>query len=206
MIVVMARVPEPGKAKTRLVPLLGELGAARLAAAMAGDVCDTVRSTGLPWRLAVAGDVDHPWVRMLDAPEVEPQVEGDLGARLAWALRDGGVAIGTDAPTLPRTLLQEAVASTADVVLAPAFDGGYVLVGVSDAQGVFEGVPWSAPDTFAAQVARVRALGRSVRVLPFWYDVDEPADVERLRLHLTTLPDAVAPRTRAFLDALPAEP
>ena len=123
MIVVFARVPEPGKTKTRLIPRLGASGAAHLAAAMTGDTLDAVRATGLPFRVALAGDTTHPWVRTLDA-EWEPQVEGDLGRRLAHALRDGGVVIGTDAPTLPPALLHEAHASTADVVLAPAFDGG----------------------------------------------------------------------------------
>lgn len=203
MILVMTRVPEPGRVKTRLIPLLGPAGAAHLAAAMAGDTIDVVRATGLPWRLCLDGPLDHPWVRLVDAPEVEPQAGADLGERLTWALRDGGVAIGTDSPTLPRPMLQEAHGSTADVVIAPAFDGGYVLVGVQDASAIFEEVPWSTAGTFAAQVARARHLGRSVRVLPFWYDVDEPRDLELLRHHLTTLPDALAPRTRAFLDALP---
>lgn len=201
MIVVMARVPEPGKAKTRLIPRLGDKGAARLCAAMTGDVFDLVASIGVPWRVALAGDLRHPWVRTVPA-EVEPQADGDLGARLTHALRDGGVAIGTDAPTLPRPMLQEAHASTAEVVLAPAFDGGYVLVGVAEVAGVFDGVPWSAADTFARQHARAVALGRSVRVLPFWYDVDAPADLDFLATHLATLPLHTAPRTREFLHAL----
>ena len=202
MIVVMARVPEPGKTKTRLIPLLGELGAARLSAAMTGDVLDVVRASGLPFRIALCGPIDHPWVRSL-AADVEPQIEGDLGAILTHALREGGVAIGTDAPTLPLPMLREAHGSSADVVIAPAFDGGYVLVGVQEPGLLFAGIPWSTPRTFDRQVARARELGLSVRVLPFWYDVDEPADLEFLRNHLTTLPESVAPRTRSFLDATP---
>jgi rSAM/selenodomain-associated transferase 1 len=201
VIVVMARVPEPGLVKTRLIPRLGPKGAARLAAAMTGDVLDVVKGLGLPFRVALSGDLEHPWVRTVDG-EIEPQVHGDIGDKLTHALRDGGVAIGTDAPTLPRTLLQEAYASSADVVLSPAFDGGYVLVGCGDPAGLFEGVPWSAPDTFARQHARAVELGRSVRVLPFWYDVDEPADLDFLARHLSTLPPSIAPRTREFLHAL----
>ncbi len=198
MIVVFARVPEPGKTKTRLIPRLGASGAAHLAAAMTGDTLDAVRATGLPFRVALAGDATHPWVRTLDV-EWEPQVEGDLGRRLAHALRDGSVAIGTDAPTLPPALLHEAHASTADVVLAPAFDGGYVLVGTPDPTDLFELVPWSAPDTFVRQHQRALDLGRSVRVLPFWYDVDGPEDLDFLARHLQTLPPRVASRTRTFL-------
>ncbi|GDX80455.1 hypothetical protein LBMAG42_22660 [Deltaproteobacteria bacterium] len=201
MITIFARVPEPGKTKTRLIPRLGPAGAARLAAAMTADVVETVRATGLPFRLALAGDTSHPWVRMLDC-EWEPQAEGDLGRKLAHALREGGVAIGTDAPTLPPALLHEAHGSSADVVIAPAFDGGYVLIGVTDPADIFELVPWSAPDTFARQHQRALDLERSVRVLPFWYDVDEPADLDFLARHLRTLPDRTAPRTRGFLAGL----
>ncbi len=201
MIVLFARVPEPHKCKTRLIPRLGPAGAAHLAAAMTADVIELVRGTGLPFRLALEGDLGHPWVRMLDC-EWEAQAEGDLGARLAHALRDGGVAVGTDAPTLPPALLLEAHASSADVVLAPAFDGGYVLVGVNDPADIFELVPWSSPDTFVRQHQRAVDLGRSVRVLPFWYDVDGPDDLDFLRRHLRTLPGRLAPRTRGFLAGL----
>jgi rSAM/selenodomain-associated transferase 1 len=200
MIVIFARVPESGRTKTRLIPALGPADAARLAAAMTGDVLELVASTGLPYRVALAGNVKHPWVTTLGA-EWEPQAEGTLGEKLAYALRDGGVAIGTDAPTVPAAMLREAHASTADVVLAPAFDGGYVLVGVQDSTSIFEGVPWSAPNTYAAQHARAVALGRSIRVLPFWYDVDEPSDLTFLARHLQTLPERVAPRTRVLVEA-----
>lgn len=197
MIVIFARVPEPGLTKTRLIPTLGPLEAARLAAAMTHDVVDMVRKTSLPFRVSLAGDSSHPWVRTLNC-DWEPQVDGDLGRKLAHALREGGVAIGTDAPTLPSAFLHEASASTADVVLAPAFDGGYTLVGVSDADDIFELVPWSSPETFTRQYQRALDLGRSVRVLPFWYDVDEPDNLAFLSRHLGTLPDRVAPRTREW--------
>ncbi len=200
VLIVMTRVPEPGTTKTRLIPRLGPAGAARLAAAMTADLLDTVRATGLRFRVALDGDVRHPWVRTLDC-EWEPQVSGDLGRRLSHALRDGGVAVGSDAPTLPAALLHEAHASTADVVISPAFDGGYVLVGVSDPSDIFELVPWSSPETYARQHQRALDLGRSVRVLPFWYDVDGPEDVDFLVNHLRTLPEKVAPRTRSFLSA-----
>ncbi|MSQ03019.1 MAG: glycosyltransferase [Myxococcales bacterium] len=200
MLIVFARVPEPGTTKTRLIPRLGPTGAARLAAAMTADVLDTVRASGLPFRVALDGNLRHPWVRTL-ACEWEPQVAGDLGRRLSHALRHGGVALGSDAPTLPAGLVHEAHASTADVVLAPAFDGGYVLVGVSDPADIFELVPWSSPETYACQHQRALDLGRSVRVLPFWYDVDGPADLDFLANQLRTLPERVAPRTRSFLAA-----
>lgn len=205
MIVVMAKVPTPGRVKTRLIPLLGPDGAAALCRAMTEDVFALVAGTGLPWRIALDGAVDHPWVRGLDAA-IEPQASGDLGARLRHALRDGGVAIGTDAPTLPPHFLTSAADHLGfdEVVFAPAFDGGYVLVGARPtALGVFDDIPWSSPDTFAASVERAEALGLRHSSLPFWYDVDEPRDVPFLRAQLRVLPDTTAPRTRALLQDLP---
>lgn len=198
VIHIFARVPEPGQTKTRLIPHLGSVQAAKLAHAMTHDVIDLVRETSLPFRVALSGNADHPWTGTLNC-DWEPQVEGTLGQKLAYALRDGGIAIGTDTPTLPSGFLFEAHASTADVVLAPAFDGGYTLVGVNNASDIFELVPWSSPETFARQHRRALDLGRSVRVLPFWYDIDEPEDLAFLARHIGTLSDRVAPRTRAWL-------
>jgi rSAM/selenodomain-associated transferase 1 len=207
MIAVLTRVPLPGHAKTRLIPALGPEGAAALAAAMAHDVLETVRATGLPTRVCVAGPIDHRWVRALDLP-VEAQPDGDLGARIAHALRDGGVAIGTDAPTLPLALLTEAhdALHTHDVVLSPAEDGGYVLVGCSTPAGLFDAIPWSTAGTLAAQVARVTLLGRTLRMLPGVADVDTPEDLARLGAALASLPSSIAPRTRAFLESRHAAP
>ena len=200
MIVLFARVPEPGSTKTRLIPCLGAEGAAELAAAMAMDVCEQVLRLGDAAEVALAGNLDHPWVATLPLRS-RPQATGDLGQRLEAALVGGGVALGTDAPTLPDTLIREAVAA-GDVVFAPAFDGGYTLVGTPDPRGLFDGIPWSDRRTFAASFARARALGYRVRVLPYWYDVDAPEDLDHLRLHLTTLPTDTAPHTRRCLDRL----
>lgn len=203
----MAKVPAPGRAKTRLIPRLGPEGAARLARAMAEDVLATALTTGLPVRVAVDGDLADPWVATL--PDAEPQAPGDLGARLAWALRDGGVAIGTDAPLLPAALLLAAHHARADVRLAPAADGGYVLVGATAAavaRGLFRDVPWSTDHTFAAQRARALALGLSVAVLAPHADVDRPEDLPWLAAALAELPASVAPATRAALAALGVGP
>lgn len=216
IVVVIARVPAPGLAKTRLIPALGPDGAAALSRAMTEDVLATVRASGLPYRVAWGGDLGDPWVAGLGVPS-EPQAEGDLGVKLRHALRAGGIAIGTDAPTLPVALLTEAVERLADhdVVWAPAFDGGYVLVGARAegagpgdlvgglSGGIFEDVPWSTPDTLAVSVARARTLGLRHALLPFWYDVDAPRDLTFLATHLRALPPTVAPKTRAFLQEHP---
>lgn len=206
-LVVMAKAPVLGRVKTRLAPHLGAEGAAAFCAAMTADVLALAAAAG-PARVALEGDPSSSWARALPLP-VEPQAEGDLTARLRRALRDGGLAIGTDAPTLPATLLAEARAALArhDVVFAPAFDGGYVLAGVRpNALAVFDDVPWSATDTFAASVERARALRLSTATLGFWYDIDTPGDLAFLRAHLRALPPGTAPSTRAFLQDLPDAP
>jgi len=183
MIVVMAKVPRAGFAKTRLIPSLGAPGAAELCAAMTADVFERVAETGLPWRVAVAGPMDDPWVARIPTA-YEPQAEGTLTERLTHALRDGGVAIGSDCPLLPAALLHEAHAASEDLLLATAEDGGYVLVAATAEavrRGVFADVEWSTARTLASQRARAEALGLRVRVVPGGYDVDEPADVHRLR-------------------------
>lgn len=197
----MAKVPAPGLAKTRLIPALGPSGAAGLARAMAADVFATVAATGLPWRVAVTGDLTDPWVSTLPAPWV-PQAPGDLGVRLHHALAAGGIAIGTDAPLLPPDLLRAAAAAPEPVFLADAADGGYTLVGAhahAVAAGLFDGIPWSSATTLAAQVARARSLGLPVRVVPGGYDVDDAPALARLRADLATLPPTRAPHTRTFL-------
>ena len=99
--VVFTKEPLPGTVKTRLVPVLGEQGAADLHAAMVGDVLDNARLAGLEVLVSLQGRPG--W---FDAPH-QPQVEGDLGARMAHALRPGPVlALGTDSPTLPPELLR----------------------------------------------------------------------------------------------------
>jgi hypothetical protein len=207
-LVVMAKVPTPGAAKTRLIPALGADGAAALARAMAADVFGVARASGLPWRVALTGDAGDPWVATIDAP-VEAQADGDLGARLRHALRDGGLAIGTDAPTLSADAVRRAAERLHDddAVWIPAADGGYVLVGAHPhALGVFDAIPWSSPDTLAASLARARLLGLRTTCGEFWYDVDVPADLAFLRAQLLLLPATVAPHTRAFLRTADAAP
>lgn len=186
----MAKVPRPGLTKTRLIPTLGAERAAELSAAMAQDVLELVAGSGIPWRVAVAGSMEDPWVSALSgsafstSPElVEAQLGSDLSERLAHALRDGGIAIGTDCPLLPVSLLARANVASQDVFLASADDGGYVLVGVTAEavrRGVFTGVEWSTADTLRSQRARAEALGLDVVVVPGGYDVDDESGLRRL--------------------------
>jgi len=89
----------------------------------------------------------------------------------------------------------------ADVVIGPTDDGGYYLIGVGRRQpALFDGIPWSTSATRAATEARARDLGLSVLLLPRWFDVDTPEDLQRLRADLAG--HATAPRTAGFLGTL----
>lgn len=121
-----------------------------------------------------------------------------LGPRLRHAFGTGFaegagrvVVVGSDHPTLPPEHVERAFRELdgADAVLGPTPDGGYYAVGLRAAAwpaagGLFEGIPWSTPEVLAATEAQGRRLGLDLRRLPAWYDVDEPAELDRLRRDL----------------------
>ncbi|MSP61542.1 MAG: glycosyltransferase [Myxococcales bacterium] len=211
---VFARAPEPGRVKTRLIPAVGAEVAALLHAAFLDDVCRLTRGLAERRVLAVAGPIDHPHlvaVAAREGIECVAQVEGDLGARMEFALHGAlaagahrAVVIGSDSPHLPPLLLARAVAAldAVDVVVGPAEDGGYWTIGLrAPFPSLFEGIGWGGPTVLAATTARLRE-GRIAHALcdPFW-DVDEPADLARLRRELAADPSAArAPATRAALE------
>lgn len=110
------------------------------------------------------------------------QGEGDLGERMARAFRRlaPAILVGTDSPDLPLGHFERAFKDleSHDLVIGPAEDGGYVLIGMREArEELFRGVPWSSPDTLRATLEKAKGL--KVSVLPEWYDIDTRADLER---------------------------
>jgi uncharacterized protein len=203
-LVVIAKEPVPGAVKTRLAPVLGADGAARAAAAMLADT------------LAVMAQVDaEPWVcfappsartrmaRLAPGCGLLAQVEGDLGDRLAAcfaALLGGGaervVIVAADTPHVPRATYQAAFAllDQVDVVLGPAADGGYYLVGAKAAlPELFVGVPMGTDAVL--EVTIQRAIHRRLRIatVPMLRDLDR---LEDLRAALAAGELDGSPRTR----------
>jgi hypothetical protein len=141
-----------------------------------------------------------------------------LGDRLCNAtddlLNDGYGAvclINSDSPTLPRALLERAVALLAKegdrVVLGGADDGGYYLIGLKQAhRNLFDRIAWSTAEVLAHTIERANEIGLPVELLPRWYDVDDAATLNRLcdKLFATELRDGAypAPHTKAFLKAI----
>lgn len=193
-IVVLAKAPLPGFAKTRLIPALGADGAARLAKWLLDRALHAALASGLgPVELSAAPDASHAAIA---AWGVQPGVrlavqgEGDLGTRMARACEralatsERVLLIGTDAPLLDAAVLQAAAQALAthDAVFVPAHDGGYALVGLRRAAPtLFEGIPWSTAAVMARTRERLRELGLSHAELAPLHDIDEPADLVHLQ-------------------------
>lgn len=189
-IVIFAKAPIPGFCKTRLIGALGEEGAAALAAKMLCRTVEVAIQADLgPIELCVAPEPEHATLRALAVPpEVvwSRQAEGDLGARMADAVlrtlaRDENVlCIGTDCLALEVKHLKEAAHALRQdpVVIAPAHDGGYVLLGLSQFDAsIFQDMAWSTNVVFQETMHRIERLGWRVTLLETLRDIDEPTDL-----------------------------
>jgi len=173
---VFARAPRAGRVKTRLIPLLGAQGAARLHARLVRRALRTAREARL-------GTVVLWGSRR--------QRGADLGARMEHALRlhlrraPRVLLMGADAPALQPVHLRLAarwLAGGADAAFAPAEDGGYALVALRRVSpALFAGVQWGSARVMTQTRERLAKLGWRWRELPQVWDVDRPADVARLR-------------------------
>jgi len=190
-IVIFAKAPVPGKVKTRLVPALGEVGAALLAQRMLADTIDRALAAGLANSelCATPHPADPQWAGHLPAGvRLADQGKGDLGQRLAAAatrVLNGGervLLIGTDCPELDAARLSDAAAQLDrhDAVIIPATDGGYVLLGLARTDpSLFADIAWSTGTVAETTIARIRMLGWSLFIGDTLSDIDEPADLDR---------------------------
>jgi uncharacterized protein len=200
-IILMAKAPRAGEAKTRLTPPLAPEEAAALAARMFADAAECALSVTRHVLVAYApADGRAALEALLPTAARAAWLEqrgADLGARLARAAREafargfGPLAfVGADSPTLPPEYVARALdalsAGEADVALGPAEDGGYYLVGLrSHAPRLFAGVEWSTPRAYEQTARNAAFLSLRLLELPPWYDVDTPADLARLRAELS---------------------
>jgi rSAM/selenodomain-associated transferase 1 len=181
-LVVIAKAPVAGLAKTRLCPPLSGEQAAALARAALEDTLAAVLASGAARRVLVLDGEPGEWLP--DGVELLAQRGGDLAQRLADAFEDvGGPAllIGMDTPQVTPALLDEGLdvlaADGCDAVLGLTFDGGYWAIGLARPdRRVFAGVPMSRADTGAVQLARLRELGLRTRSLVTLGDVDRYED------------------------------
>lgn len=180
-IAIFARWPEPGKAKTRLIPALGEDGAAQLYRKLLEMTVREARDSGLPFHLRITGcepQAIRDWLG--EDLAVKDQGDGDLGAKLARVAAPG-IMIGSDCPGLTAALLREAasVLPNRDAVIGPASDGGYWLLGLREpCPALFSDMAWSTPKVLPETLLRLEARGINPHMLPELTDIDTPEDLE----------------------------
>src|SRR5262245_50035536 len=191
-VAVLAKAPLAGLAKTRLAPALGADGAAVFQARLIEHAVATACAAAIgPVTVWATPDAGHPIFAAIRARlpvALARQSDGDLGARLPAAIAAAGgpaLAIGTDCPALTPAHLRMAadiLRAGDDAVVIPAEDGGYVLIGTRRPQpALFEAIAWSTPQVMAQTRARLRALDLAWQEPLTLWDVDLPADLERLR-------------------------
>lgn len=191
-LIVFTRYPEPGLTKTRLIPALGAKGAAILQRQMTEYTMSKVRELQSDRPVSVevrfAGGKLTLMQDWLGSDIVyQPQGEGDLGSRMARSLSvalesgiERAVIIGTDCPGLNVILIAKAFQElhSHDLVLGPAIDGGYYLIGLSCLiSELFTGISWGTAEVLQQTVDIAKKLDLSIAYLPPLADVDRPEDL-----------------------------
>ncbi|MBE7383351.1 MAG: TIGR04282 family arsenosugar biosynthesis glycosyltransferase [Leptolyngbya sp. SIO1E4] len=191
-LILFTRYPEAGKTKTRLIPYLGAEKAADLQRQMTEHIVGTTRPLQVEGNLSMevhfsGGSLGQMRNWLGTELAYRPQHNGDLGRRLQRAFEQGFrthleriVVIGADCPEITSHHLEQAFhqLKSHDVVLGPAQDGGYYLVGLSKTCAeLFHGIAWGTEQVFRQTVAIARRLNLSLATLETLRDVDHPEDI-----------------------------
>lgn len=205
-IVIIAKAPRPGYAKTRLIPALGAQGAAALAQQMLRHAVHIALQAGVgPVELCAAPNQHDPaWAALALPPRLQwsDQGEGDLGERMARAAQrtlgrgESVLLIGTDCPLMDASHLQRAAASlhSHNACLTPTLDGGYALLGLNQFHGsLFDDMPWSTAAVAAETRRRAAAVSWTLHLMTTLRDVDEPDDLLALPPGWIVHPDVTPP-------------
>jgi rSAM/selenodomain-associated transferase 1 len=190
LLIQFARSPEEGRVKTRMMPYLSASAACELHCELTLWTCRQLLDSGLgEVELSVAGDAAHPLFmrcQALGVARVSPQRGTDLGQKMYNAIRGGlqqnasVILVGSDCPGIDAAYLRQAVAALhgAPVVLGPATDGGYVLIGARKIEEeVFQGIPWGGDEVYASTQTALKRAGLTWAVLPTLSDIDRPEDL-----------------------------
>jgi rSAM/selenodomain-associated transferase 1 len=212
-LVIMTKAPVPGETKTRLVPPLSPQEAAQVSQALLEDQLQNLsRFEGADLVLTYTPSSAREFFARLHPKEASfAQRGGDLGERMAYAFRHllgAGfrrvVLIGGDLPPVPYVFLRDAFAAlsddSCDVVLGPALDGGYYLIGMSrPLDDVFTGIEWSRSDVLAATLGKLELFNRPYKLVGSWYDVDTIDDLRRAQSQFAVAPPETMRKTRGLL-------
>ena len=199
-IIIFAKAPQPGLAKTRLIPALGAERAAALARRMLEmtlvHALDARVGSVELWVTPAISDSAWHGIPIPDSVEISAQGEGDLGARLAHATQRGlklnaaVMLIGSDCPELDSTALRRAakIVRHFDAVMHPTADGGYALLGLRRFHPrLFSDIAWSTSTVAHKTIQHVVALQWSLHVAAMFNDIDEPADLRNLPVEWLSL-------------------
>jgi rSAM/selenodomain-associated transferase 1 len=193
-LIIFAKAPIPGQVKKRLIPVLGEQGAAKLHQEMLEQKLRLARDNMIaPVDLYCWPDANHPHFLDIQSRyqlQLHAQQGGHLGERMADAMlksiseQSHAVLIGTDSPPLDKDYIVKAfqeLKNGADAVIGPAEDGGYILIGLSrfDKQ-IFEDIKWGGEKVYSQTISKLEQLGYNYVELVTLWDVDRPNDLERL--------------------------
>lgn len=192
LLLLFTRFPEPGKVKTRLIPALGAEGAASLHRQLTAHILQIIRNfvktnnTDLIICFAGAHVQGMRWTFGID-DQYQTQAEGDLGRRMSSAFADSlelgrrrVVLIGSDCPGISEKVLHTAFFHLHyyDLVLGPAIDGGYYLIGLTEpVPELFRDVPWGTAEVLAITLIRAARLGLRTILLEPLTDIDRPTDL-----------------------------
>ena len=200
-LLVFTRYPEAGRCKTRLLPALGAEGAARLQKRLTAHLIaqehQVEQFMKIPTSVYYTGGSEEKMTSWLGSMTYIEQVEGDIGEKMmaafSHAFSDGShaaILVGSDIPDITsKILIQGFEALHHDrVVIGPALDGGYYLIGMCAAQAatlvplLFSNIRWSRKDLFTSTMGRLARAGFDVITLPRLQDIDQPEDLPLARM------------------------
>lgn len=208
-VAIICKTPTAGQSKTRLSPPLRPDECAAISSCFIRDLSVTIQSLaddGEVVGCAVYTPIGSETALRQFLPKafhLIPQGEGDLGARLLKGTADlldagyaGAILVNSDSPTLPKAILRQAVDAVRqddNVVLSPALDGGYTLVGLSRPHArLFEDISWSTSEVYRLTLQRAREIELPVVRVPGWYDVDDAASFGMLEDEFNGIPPSFA--------------
>jgi len=187
-LIIFTRYPQAGKTKTRLIPALGEQGAAQLQKKLTEHTLKEVNQLDVNIRIYFSDGTEDLMVNWLgNCYQYYPQSKGDLGERFIAALEESFtqniekvIIIGIDCPDLNANLINQAFQelSIKDLVLGKAEDGGYYLIGLRRFYPeLFQGIDWGTDLVLQQTVAIAKARGLTISYLPVLNDIDTPEDL-----------------------------
>lgn len=196
-----AKAAVAGKVKTRMIPVLGELGACRLHIILTEYVFSNLTNSQLAKTIVYSDNPDCPKLKaIVSNQKIKQQLGDNLGARMANAFADhltisqlgdsishshqsasAVILLGSDCPAITREYLEQAITALmtgSDIVLGPANDGGYVLVGMrSPHPEIFAGISWGSDGVLSQTLNIIKQRQLKYILLPSLSDIDRPEDL-----------------------------